>query len=126
MSLRIDARPIGESLNSKHEYTQSGIIRVSFESEITKAKKEKLLIKEAALNNAQMNTVATTKNTGVIDAVTVNPPTGKIKAMVNIIENNIKQNTPNKNNIKTYFRSKKDEKWPPPPPPSPSPPPPLN
>ena len=107
-SLRIDARPIEHSLNSKHEYAQSGIIRVSFESEITKAKKEKMIIKEASKTNQKIN------NEQGEDAST-NQSKGKIREIVNIFENNIKQNTSNNSNIKTYFRSKKDEKWPPPP-----------
>ena len=86
---------------------------VSFESEITKAKKEKILIKEASKTNQLSVTVS--KNSEETLAANINQPKGKIKAMVNIIENNIKQNTPNKTNIKTYFKSKKDEKWPPPP-----------
>ena len=117
-SLRIDARPIEHSLNSKYEYAQSGIIRVSFESEITKAKKEKMIIKEASKTNQQNNIISDMSEQSV--ATSINQSKGKIKAMVNIIENNIKQNTSNKNNIKTYFRSKMDEKWPPPPPPSPN------
>ena len=115
-SLRIDARPMEHSLNSKHEYAQSGIIRVSFESEITKAKKEKMIIKEASKTNQK--TTIKRDNIEQGEAASINQPKGKIRAMVNIFENNIKQNTPNRNNIKTYFRSKMDEKWPPPPPPN--------
>ena len=64
-SLRIDARPQSESLNSKHEYAQSGIIRVSFESDITKAKNEKLLLKEAfkPKDNSEANTSKPTNPT---------------------------------------------------------------
>ena len=46
-SIKIAQRPSETSLNSKMEYAQSGFITVRFESELTKKKNEKLLIKEA-------------------------------------------------------------------------------
>ena len=107
-SIRIAQRPSETSLNSKMEYAQSGLITVCFESELTKKKNEKLLIKEA---------LKTKDDTG--NQMLKNNPQNSnntVKSKVLEIERKIQMEKENnsKNNIKKYVNKKKDEKWPPP------------